>query len=346
MAEQTEVRWLTCELDGCIGIRLTHAQTCLAHASEEETSAALKLIRRTGKIDARGVPITRALPRTDSHRCPPREGWTTGNQGLPVRQGNLHRRRLVRRRERSEFHQQRPVQRRDLQRARRVQQRELRLGCRVRGATFSGDAWFSDATFKEVAGFREANFTRVAGFGGATFTRDAWFSRTSFNHNAQFNGAAFGGVAGFEDTTFSVAPLFENAAFSGIAVFDGTSFNGGARFTKATFSNVQFRGAELSGNAWFDRATFDGYVKSRLSVARFSGASGSAQRARPPGEVGERGLDEAGANVPGVAQLVAVAGAGAAPAVSLAVTRGLASQARSASHRDAPGGALSRRHGE
>jgi hypothetical protein len=32
-----------------------------AHATEEETAAALKLISETGAIDARGVPITRAL---------------------------------------------------------------------------------------------------------------------------------------------------------------------------------------------------------------------------------------------------------------------------------------------
>jgi hypothetical protein len=62
------------------------------------------------------------------------------------------------------------------------------------------------------------------------------------------------------------------------------------------------------------------HVGSRLLVARVSGASGSAQRARPPGQVGQHGLDEAGAKVPGVAQLAAVAGA--APAVSTAVTRG------------------------
>lgn len=43
MAEQTEVEWPTCEQAGCIGIRLVAAWMCLAHASEEETAAALKL---------------------------------------------------------------------------------------------------------------------------------------------------------------------------------------------------------------------------------------------------------------------------------------------------------------
>ena len=54
MAEQTEVEWPTCDQAGCIGIRLTSARMCLAHASEEETAAALKLVGETGEIDARG----------------------------------------------------------------------------------------------------------------------------------------------------------------------------------------------------------------------------------------------------------------------------------------------------
>src|SRR5690242_1874193 len=62
MAEQTEVEWQpTCEQAGCIGIRLPSARACLAHADEEETAAGLEQIGKTGKIDARGVPITPAL---------------------------------------------------------------------------------------------------------------------------------------------------------------------------------------------------------------------------------------------------------------------------------------------
>jgi hypothetical protein len=61
MAEQTEVEWPVCEQAGCAGIRLASARLCLAHASEEETAAALKLISETGAIDARGIPITAAL---------------------------------------------------------------------------------------------------------------------------------------------------------------------------------------------------------------------------------------------------------------------------------------------
>jgi hypothetical protein len=61
MIEQSEVEWPTCEQAGCVGIRLASARMCLAHASEEETAAALKLISKAGEIDARGVPITGAL---------------------------------------------------------------------------------------------------------------------------------------------------------------------------------------------------------------------------------------------------------------------------------------------
>jgi hypothetical protein len=62
MADQIRAWWQpTCERPGCIGIRLASAPTCLAHASEEATAAALNLIGETGTIDARGVPITPTL---------------------------------------------------------------------------------------------------------------------------------------------------------------------------------------------------------------------------------------------------------------------------------------------
>ena len=61
MAKQPDVEWPTCEQAGCIGIRLASARVCLAHASEEDTAAALKLVSETGAIDARGVSITPAL---------------------------------------------------------------------------------------------------------------------------------------------------------------------------------------------------------------------------------------------------------------------------------------------
>ena len=50
MAEQTEAEWPTCEQAGCIGIRLASAPMCLAHASEEETTAGLRMIGETGEI--------------------------------------------------------------------------------------------------------------------------------------------------------------------------------------------------------------------------------------------------------------------------------------------------------
>jgi len=50
MAEQTEVEWPTCEQAGCIGICLASARACLAHASEEEAAAALRIVGETGEI--------------------------------------------------------------------------------------------------------------------------------------------------------------------------------------------------------------------------------------------------------------------------------------------------------
>ena len=61
MTQETGVGWSTCGEVGCIGIRLDASWTCLAHATEEERAAALKLVGETGAIDARGVPVTATL---------------------------------------------------------------------------------------------------------------------------------------------------------------------------------------------------------------------------------------------------------------------------------------------
>src|SRR5215218_4550744 len=61
MSDKTGMDWPTCGQAGCIGIRLAATPKCLAHASDEERKAALKQLGETGEIDARGVPITKAL---------------------------------------------------------------------------------------------------------------------------------------------------------------------------------------------------------------------------------------------------------------------------------------------
>jgi Pentapeptide repeats (9 copies) len=150
MAEQSEVEWPTCEQAGCAGIRLASARMCLAHASEEETAAALKLISETGAIDARGVPITGALleriltaaPRGENEE-PLIKGCQFGGATLTGDAG-------------------------------------------FNGATFTGYPWFDGATFTGDAWFDRATFTGGALFGGATFKRRAGFAGARFEQARQF----------------------------------------------------------------------------------------------------------------------------------------------------------------
>jgi hypothetical protein len=169
MAEQSEVEWPVCEQADCSGIRPASARMCLAHASEEETAAALKLISETGAIDARGVPITSALleriltaaPRGKNEEpllkdCQFGGATFTGTAG---------------------FFQ----------------------------ATFQQHAGFGGATFAGAAGFERATFTGTAGFDGATFQQHAGFFEATFAGDAGFGGTTFAGAAGFDGVRFEHA---------------------------------------------------------------------------------------------------------------------------------------------
>jgi uncharacterized protein YjbI with pentapeptide repeats len=154
MAELTEVGWPTCEQAGCVGIRLTSARMCLAHASEEQTAAALKRVSETGVIDARGVPIMDALFQRIVTAAP------RGENEKPLIQGCWF--------DRAAF----------------------TGAADFGGATFAG-GHFGEATFTGDALFDGATFKRFAYFGGVTFTGDAWFAGATFTGAARFDGARF-----------------------------------------------------------------------------------------------------------------------------------------------------------
>src|SRR5438874_791949 len=61
MAEQIADSWRECAREGCIGVQLAASRMCLAHASHEERDSALRAIKESGVVDARGVPLTEAL---------------------------------------------------------------------------------------------------------------------------------------------------------------------------------------------------------------------------------------------------------------------------------------------
>lgn len=139
MAVLSEVEWPTCEQAGCIGIRLAQARLCLAHASEQETAAALQLADETGEIDARGAPITRALLERILTAVP------RGKNEKPLIKGCQF--------DRATFEGD----------------------ARFDEATFSGDAWFDRTTFSGRARFDRATFSGSTLFDNTTFTNIAWF---------------------------------------------------------------------------------------------------------------------------------------------------------------------------
>jgi hypothetical protein len=125
MAKQTEVEWLPCERAGCLGVRVTSGCTCLAHASEEQTAAVLKLVGETGMVDARGVSVTPALLERILAAAP------RGENGEPLINGC------------------------------RFNQATFTGKAWFGGATFSGDTDFRGGTFSSDTNFRGATFHLV-----------------------------------------------------------------------------------------------------------------------------------------------------------------------------------------
>jgi uncharacterized protein YjbI with pentapeptide repeats len=185
MVQQPEVEWPTCEQAGCIGIRLASARACLAHASEEETADALKLVGDTGAIDVRGVPITDALLKRILTAAP------RGENEEP------------------------------LIKSCRFDRTTFTGDAEFDGATFREAAEFGGATFKGSAGFSGATFTGRVGFDRATFSGEALFARATFTGDAKFDGAIFKRDARFDGVRFEHARQFGPLlAYRGLALDD------------------------------------------------------------------------------------------------------------------------------
>jgi uncharacterized protein YjbI with pentapeptide repeats len=222
---------------------------CLAHASEEDSSTALKLIGESGEIDARGVHITPALLERILGAAPRGE----------------HNEPLIK--------------------ACQFAGATFSGPAGFKGVTFSGDAWFERATFDDSATFRGATFSGPARFGeaafssadfaGTTFRGDAGFARAAFSRNAVFSGAAFSGDAWLDQVRFTGAG-FAGTTFGGDAVFNGSTFSKDVWFDRATFSRTAwFDQVIFSGTAGFDRVTFNGNAGFGAAIfkgeARFGG---------------------------------------------------------------------------
>jgi uncharacterized protein YjbI with pentapeptide repeats len=214
MTDQIGVDWPTCAEPGCIGIRLARGGKCLAHASARRRNAALKRLRDTGDLDARGVPITEALLEQILAAAP--------------RDTAAHPTFATTRFSRATFQD----------------------NAWFREATFQGDARFERATFQNDAWFGEATFQRHAFFHTTTFQGIAWFDEATFQDIALFEGATFQRHAEFHGATFQDIALFEGATFQD-AQFGKATFQD-AGFGKATFQGTAgFRGATFQNAAWF-----------------------------------------------------------------------------------------------
>ena len=237
MAVQVRVDWLTCDEDGCIGIRLDAGDKCLAHAGDEERDAALEQVAQTGRIDARGVTISSALLKKILDSTP----RNPNGHAMPT----------------------------EVQFNRATFQGDDAM---FTGATFQGSARFTGATFQGYAGFGGATFQGDAMFAGATFKNGAWFAEATFEGNAKFTTATFGEGAWFADVTFKGDAGFTEATFGGNAGFTEATFEGVAGFERVTFKDVMFLKAKFKGNAAFNGATSTGHTL--FAQATFEGDAG------------------------------------------------------------------------
>jgi uncharacterized protein YjbI with pentapeptide repeats len=201
--------WPTCGEDGCIGIRLDTTPKCLAHASDEERNAALKQLGETGKIDARGVPISTALVEQILAAAP------HGADNRPM------------------F------------RTTQFNRASFQGDALFEGATFQGGAAFNDATFQGDARFNRAAFRGGAVFNGVTFQGDARFNEATFQA-AVFGGTTFQRIASFDGATFQIGALFEDVTFQADAEFGGATFWDEAVFDRASFKQARRLGPFLA----------------------------------------------------------------------------------------------------
>lgn len=223
MAGRVGVGRATCVEDECIGICLNSSNKCLAHAGEEETAAALKVISQTGVVEARGMPITADLLDRIIAAVP------RGENGKPL------------------------IKECDFGGA------TFTGDAFFDGATFAGDAWFVGATFSGRALFKGVIFKGGAFFDNeATFIGVAWFKDATFRRSARFPGAKFKSRAVFDGAIFKGDAGFAGATFARDAVFDGVTFTGGARFPRAIFTgDAGFAGATFGKRAQFTDAKFE-----------------------------------------------------------------------------------------
>jgi uncharacterized protein YjbI with pentapeptide repeats len=223
MPDPAKPAWPTCQALDCRGRRLDGADRCLAHAHEDDRTAALERITEGAPVDvAAGARFTEellsellaALPRDDA--------------GHPVLNQADFREAMI-------------------------------PAIKLDEASFQGTARFDYASFQGDAGFRNASFQGDAWFPNTSFQDDASFDRARFQGNAGFSWARFQGFAGFGGARLQLAGFYE-ASFQGYANFYEASF-GGAFFASASFHDYAgFGNTTFEDDASFSGAHFERHV--------------------------------------------------------------------------------------
>lgn len=217
---RANINWPTCDHTDCIGIRVTNGERCLAHCSDDERAAVLKVICETGEIDGRGVAFSNTLLQQVLAILP------RDDDGRPVIKSCRF--------DHASFD-----------------------NASFRRSDFIGDARFDGAKFIGDARFEGARFSGYAGFWGARFSGDAWFRGARFGGYTRFWDTRFSSGAWFWDATFADGVGFWGAAFCSGAWFGGTRFSSVAWFGNVTFGgDAWFGGATFSGDAGFEGALF------------------------------------------------------------------------------------------
>jgi uncharacterized protein YjbI with pentapeptide repeats len=209
------VDWEKCAEEDCIGILLPTGGKCWAHASEQDLDVALKRFGEDGRIDARGVPITKELLQRLLAAAP------KNDHGQPV----LTNPRF--------------------DKATLEGKTTLKSGPGFYGTVFKGTAAFHRATFEGTASFGGVTFEGDAGFIGATFKGTAAFHRATFKGDAWFEGGTFKSEARFVEARFQEEADFDRAIFHGDAWFTRARANRGAYFVGATFHHARQLGPIL-----------------------------------------------------------------------------------------------------
>jgi uncharacterized protein YjbI with pentapeptide repeats len=217
---RSDVDWVTCAEDGCVGVQLPSGGRCWAHADGHDLEAALERLRDHGQLDARGVTFTAEL----LHRV--LDASHDGEGPATVRHAKFDR-------------------------------TTFEGGAQFDGATFEGNARFKEVKFAGNSSFVEATFAGDVAFDGTTFEGNAIFEGATLTGVASFNGATFQGDTRFNGSTFQGDTWFSEATFQGDSEFHDVTFKGDTRFVAVTFEGGgEFSRATFEGNTWFHGVTY------------------------------------------------------------------------------------------